>query len=118
MRHREALDSLGFAYATLVGASFTSSKLNPGDIDLCLMAEATQVDQFAPSERVKLQDLLDPDACAMQFRCHLYFEATYPLTHVRFPQMIGRVSYWTQVFGIDAKGNRKAFLMLMGGGTQ
>jgi hypothetical protein len=42
MRHRSEIEKIGLSYATLVDGSFITDKVDPGDVDVCVLVDATE----------------------------------------------------------------------------
>jgi hypothetical protein len=117
MRHRGEIESFSIPYATLVNGSFVTNKLNPADIDLCYLLDASDVNAIATSERSRFRTLFDPPTCKTTYLCDPYQILCYQMVHMRFQVMIRDVAYWTRTFGTDRKGRVKSILMVSERGT-
>ncbi|MFL6801341.1 MAG: DUF6932 family protein, partial [Sphingomicrobium sp.] len=42
-RHRADFEKLGIRFGTLIGGSFTTTKIDPNDVDLCIIFESSDV---------------------------------------------------------------------------
>ena len=117
MEHRKALDALGIKYATLVNGSFITDRLDPGDVDLCCMVDAADVNGLPSAGQTAYRALFDVAQCKKKYLCDPYAVTVYPLTHFRFQTMINSITYWSNVFGVDRRGRPKSFVIVTEGGT-
>jgi hypothetical protein len=117
MRHRTQLDGLGLTYRTLVDGSYLSTKLDPSDIDICVLFDGGEINALSQPDSLALQALFTHPACKDQYNCDAYSIAIQPFSNPHFSLNIKSISYWTRVFGTDRQGNIKAFVMLDGPGT-
>jgi hypothetical protein len=112
MRHRTELESVGVQYTTLVNGSFLTAKQEPGDVDLCILLDAGEVNRLGLQEQNQLLPLLSGPACKPDFLCDVYSIIVHPFGDPRFPLTLERFAYWTRVFGIDRQGRQKSFLLV------
>lgn len=117
MRHRDAVESLGIAYCTLVDGSFCTAALTPGDVDLLYVFDSAGLNALASADQLKLLALLGGPAMKSHFSCDVYAVPAYPVTSPAFPQMITAFTYWTRVFGLDRVGRQKSILLITERGT-
>lgn len=112
LRHRIDTEGVGVQYTTLVDGSFVTTKLDPGDVDICILLDADEVNQLGTQARLDLGRLLAGPACKADYRCDVYPLMVHPFRDPRFPATVERLSYWTRVFGIDRAGRQKSFLLV------
>jgi hypothetical protein len=117
MSHRAAFEALRVPYVTLVGGSFVTSKHDPGDVDLCYLVQDGDVNALDASSQAEITRLLAGPRCKAQYHCDAYSVIVYPLSQPRFFQMVQRIAYWSNVFGVDRKGRAKTFLIVSEAGT-
>lgn len=118
MRHRQLLDAMPVPYITLVNGSFTTTKPEPDDIDVCVLYEAEVVNAMAPPQQREFQEAMEHDRAKRDFAIDLYGVAVYHFVHPRFAETTLRnLTYWTRVFGIDRMGRQKSVVAVCGGGT-
>lgn len=117
MSHREAIEAFSIDYATLVNGSFTTTRLNPVDIDVCYVLDAVAVSALARPANQELDRLFNGLECKSRYRCDPYYIPWYPMTHLRFQSSLQKIAYWTRVFGTDRNGRLKCIPMLSERGT-
>lgn len=112
MQHRRRLLERGINFETWVDGSFCTDKLNPADVDLCVVFEGPQVDALPPDAQQELRILLDPTYCKRHFRCDPHGIAAYDFMHARYRQSVRQMIYWSRVFGSDRADHKKAILIV------
>jgi hypothetical protein len=117
MEHRRAIEALGITYATLVNGSFITNRLDPGDVDLCYLVDAADVNALTGPNQAAFRTLFDVAHCKKTYRCDPYSVSAYPLTHFRFQTMINSITYWSNVFGVDRRGRAKSFVIVTEAGV-
>lgn len=118
MRHRHVLDQMPVPYITLVNGSFTTTKPEPGDIDVCVLYEAEILNAMPPAQQRQFATAMEHDRAKRDFAIDLYGVAVYNFIHPRFSETTLRnLTYWTRVFGIDRLGRHKSVVAVCGGGT-
>jgi hypothetical protein len=104
-RHRSALLAAGIDQTAdcLLDGSYTTSKLDPGDIDLVVEVEATVFDSSA-----RVQELLSGPDAKQDFHCDAYPLLVYPQSDPHFQAVTvqGR-AYWRKWFGRDRQNQEK-----------
>ena len=103
--HRAELLAAGVddAASCMLDGSYTTSKLDPGDIDLVV-----EVDAFLFQDSERLQELLSGPDAKPDFSCDAYPLLVLPEDHPQFEQITqkGR-TYWHKWFGRDRANNPK-----------
>jgi hypothetical protein len=112
MRHRRELEQVGIQYATLVDGSFATIKQEPGDVDLCILYDAAEVNALGSTDRATLLRLLGGPACKPGYLCDVYGLSIHPLGDPRFSTTLERFAYWMRVFGTDRQDRQKSFLLV------
>jgi hypothetical protein len=118
MSHRMQLAATGVHFSTLVDGSFISSKLDPGDIDICLLLDSSEVEGLPPEVQDVLGPLISPAHCKANYLCDAYPLFVFPFAASEFSVTVTSLSYWTRVFGIDRNGHSKSLLFVIGESTQ
>jgi hypothetical protein len=113
MNHRFDLEKLGLRYATLVGGSFTTTKGDPSDIDLCIIFEAAGVGGLDAHARAELGRLTRSSETKPGYKCDVYPLPLYPLSNYRFGSTARDWNYWTRVYGFDRSGHPKAVFLVI-----
>lgn len=117
MRHRQAMGAIGLPFTTLLGGSFLTSKLDPGDVDLCYLLDGPTIDGLAAAQRSALGPLVDGSSSHAPYGCHSHLAPIYPMGHPRFFRTMDRLSYWFNVLGFDRNDFAKSFLVITEGGV-
>ena len=112
MRHRRELESVGPHYVTIVDGSFVTSQEEPGDVDLCILLDADEVNRLDSPKQEVLLNLLRGPGCKPEYSCDAYPVLVHPISDPRFPLFLERIAYWTRVFGIDRHDRQKSFLLV------
>ena len=112
MQHRRDLEQVGIKYVTLVDGIFATTKEEPGDVDLCILFDADEVNRLVDPEREAVRRLMGGPACKPDYLCDVYGISIYPFDDPRFPLTLERVAYWTRVFGTDRQDRQKSFLLV------
>jgi len=106
-RHRSELLSCGLLNTAtcLLDGSFTTSKLNPGDIDLVVEVDPMTID---PTKEHRLLELLSGPGAKPEFHCDAYplwvLDPSDPDYHA---VTVGGREYWHKWFARDRNGNSK-----------
>ena len=112
MRLRREVERFGLPYATWMGGSFFTTQATPGDIDLCLIFEASDIGRMEPEQQTALVELLGRADAEEAYGCHVFTLVNYPVSHRRFVQSATGYSYWTRVFGVDRAGRQRSILLV------
>ena len=110
MQYRRAFEATGLPYAMLVNGSFVTDRLDPGDIDFCVLYESTALQALDAVVQSTVKHLFDLTDSLPRLRCHAFPLAIYPFTSIRFSAFVRDMAYWSRVFGVDRKGREKGFL--------
>lgn len=104
-RHRAELLAEGALRGSpcLLDGSFTTSKVEPGDIDLVV-----EVGEATFSASLRLRQILSGPNAKPEFSCDAYPVIVYDASHPHFKAVTedGR-AYWRKWFGRDRRGNPK-----------
>ena len=112
MHHRSEIERLGIRYATIVDGSFTTTKPEPEDVDLCILYDAEEVERLQPPTRSEFLRLVAGPSCKWDYFCDAYGLGVWPFRDQLFTLTLDRISYWTRAFGIDRQGRQKSFLFV------
>lgn len=118
-RHRRALldDALADGARQLLDGSFTTSKSDPGDIDLAVEVPMTseQLESIGPDSPV-VRFLMGPAMKAL-YDCDAYPIYCLPVDDPNHEQVtIGAIRYWTKWFGRTRDGQPKGRVWAFVGG--
>jgi len=113
MNHRADLEHVGIRYATLVGGSFTTTKADPADVDLCIVFDAGDVALLNTVSRAELGRLTRTSETKPAYKCDVYPLPLYPLSNYRFGSTARDWNYWTRVYGFDRSGRPKAVFLVI-----
>jgi uncharacterized protein DUF6932 len=104
-RYRTELQARGVPVGAvcLLNGSFTTSKIDPGDIDIAVEVDA---DRFLGCEH--LQSLLGGPTAKKDWSCDAYPVLVYPDGHPDHERVTkGAREYWIKWFGTDRQSNPK-----------
>lgn len=100
-KHRSELETLKIDIEQFIDGSFTTSKVDPGDVDLVCFADAHIIDSLPPEKQDELLQLVRGPATRATHHCDAYFCATLPDTDPLFSKMRAQRKYWMGEFGFD-----------------
>ena len=116
--HRRALqdDGLSASSRQLLNGSFTTTKPEPGDIDLAVEVPLAS-NQRPPRPDEPIGRLLLGPHMKLQFSCDAYPIYVLPSDHPHYQQVtLASVRYWTKWFGRDRLGHPKGRVWANTGG--
>lgn len=99
-----ALTSLGIPVEIWIDGSFTTSKINPNDIDLVIFASATLVNSLPEDKQQLLSALIDRSSIKHNFGCDVLFSPSED-NNMR--------SYWRGWYGFDRNEKPKGIARVM-----
>lgn len=111
-RHRAELQSLQVCIEQLIDGSFTSSKVNPGDIDLVCFASMEAIDSLPQEKKDLLNRLVSGQETRSAYLCDAYFCPTLPETHPQYNNYRAQRKYWIGEFGYDREEKPKGIVRL------
>jgi len=118
MTHRRMLDQFPVPYVTVVDGSFTTTKTEPGDVDVVILYEAEVANAMPPMQQNDFRRVLDRSTAKRDHMLDLYHFGMYPFASARFvATSLPSLTYWTRAYGVDRQGRQKALLAVIGGGT-
>jgi hypothetical protein len=118
--YRQALlaDGLQPASRQLLDGSFTTAKIDPGDIDLAVEVPLRS-DQTPPRPEEPIGRLLLGRRMQAKFKCDAYPIYTLPTDHPDYSRVtLAAVRYWTRWFGTDRAGRPKGRVWAETGGLR
>ena len=107
--HRQALldDGLDPGSRQLLDGSFTTAKIDPGDIDLAVEVPVAS-GQAPPRPEEPIARLLLGSRTRMRFNCDAYLIFSLPPDHPDYRTVtVAAERYWTKWFGRDRRGQPK-----------
>jgi hypothetical protein len=113
---RRDLSQMEIPYITWLGGSYFTQKVHPGDIDLCLFFDASDIGLLDASAFDQFDGIINHPDPKGHYGCDLYHLMNYPLSHPRFYLSCLGYSYWTRVYGVDRWGKQRTILYLAEGG--
>lgn len=112
-RHRMDLEKIGIRFATLIGGSYTSSKIDPGDIDLCIIFDSEDVGSLNAADLAAFGKLMLNSHTKPTYRCDVFPLRLYPLANLRFGSTARDWNYWSRVYGFDRNGRPRAMFLVI-----
>ena len=111
VRYSGKLDTLNVATIQWVNGSFTTSKIDPEDIDFVTHIDAIELDELGKELQEKFTKLTDKSRAKSECRCDVYFIAVYP---PEIPDLYENtkedIEYWSKLFTHDRKNNPKGII--------
>lgn len=90
----DLIDSIGVAGEIWLDGSYTTSKLDPNDVDIVVFIVRTDIDKLADDQYNRLMQLKDRPLMSARYNCDVYVD---PLGD------IDRTQYWRSKFGTDSR---------------
>jgi len=110
IRYNSKLDVIKVATIQWVNGSYTTSKVNPEDIDFVTHIDAIELDE---SEEIKeiFSKLTDKSRAKSECICDVYFIAVYPpeITEL-YENTKEDIEYWSKWFAHDRENNPKGII--------
>ncbi|WP_050387921.1 DUF6932 family protein [Bradyrhizobium pachyrhizi] len=100
-KYSEEIVSIVGSCAQLIDGSFTTSKNDPGDVDLVMLVDATVVDALPPAKKAELRALVSGPVTKAAYMCDAYFCPVYPAGHPMSDHARQQRKYWLGEFGFD-----------------
>lgn len=110
IRYNGKLDTIKLATIQWVNGSYTTSKVNPGDIDFVTHIDAIKLDR---SREVKgpFAKLTDKSRAKSECRCDVYFIVVYPPENPELYESTKEdIEYWSKWFAHDRENNPKGMI--------
>jgi hypothetical protein len=112
LKYCDKLLPLNIAFKQWINGSFTTSKINPNDIDFVTYIDALKLDENLEIQK-KISEICNPEETKKEFLCDVYFIPVFPQ---EIPELyrytIDRVNYWRKWFGYDRNNNSKGIIEL------
>lgn len=109
-KHREALRYLVVCERQWLGGSFVSSKLEPGDLDLCSFVNGEDLDALSSPQFHLVDSLLAGPATKGYWSCDSYAVLEYPEEHPLYAASQVHADYWRRWWGHNRDGDERGFL--------
>jgi hypothetical protein len=110
IRYNGKLDTIKVATIQWVNGSYTTSKVNPGDIDFVTHIDAIELDRSGEMKGT-FAKLTDKSRAKSECRCDVYFIAVYP---PEIPELYEStkedIEYWPKWFAHDRENNPKGII--------
>jgi hypothetical protein len=108
--HSAELAALGPVFEEFIDGSFTTSKTDPGDIDLVCFALADEIDNLSDANKLAFKALVSGKITRATHHCDAYFCAVVPETDPLFDQTRPQRKYWMGEFGFDRQDKPKGIV--------
>lgn len=99
---------LNIATQHWINGSYTSSKVDPSDVDFVTHINAQRVNQMGYDPR--LTEIFSSNQIKADFKCHSFFIRVYPKTDLRYLLTKKERNYWLKWFGHDRLKNEKGIV--------
>jgi hypothetical protein len=110
IRYTGKLDAIKVATIQWVNGSYTTSKVNPTDIDFVAHIDAIELDRSGEIKE-PFAKLTDKSRAKSECRCDVYFIAVYP---PEIPELYEStkedIEYWSKWFAHDRENNPKGII--------
>lgn len=97
--HREAVRALVTMRCQWLGGSFTTSKVEPGDLDLCAFIDGPEFDALPEHTRATIGYLLQGHGVKDFWGCDAFKIVEYPEGHPARPLSLAAIAYWEHLWG-------------------
>lgn len=114
-RRREELASIVEVAAEWVDGSFVTSKRDAGDIDVVVLADATEIEALNQEEKQRLAALVTGAHPQIAFGCHSFLLPVRPEGHPDYEKYLRMRGYWDEFWSRrrDSDG-QKGYLEVRG----
>lgn len=111
VRYSGKLNTLNVATIQWVNGSYTTSKINPEDIDFVTHIDAIELDELGKELQEKFTKLTDKSRAKSECRCDVYFIAVYPPENPELYESTKEdIEYWSKWFAHDRENNPKGII--------
>lgn len=111
IKYNSRLDYLNIATIQWVNGSFTTSKVNPVDIDFVTHLDAVELDELSNELKETFTKLYDNKRAKSECRCDVYFIAIYPPENPELYESTKEdIEYWSKWFAHDRENNPKGII--------
>lgn len=97
------LKSVGVHFEIWLDGSFTTSKINPNDVDMVILAPSADLNGLAPDKQETLYKLLQRDTIKQRLLCDVFFCVS---------DNQSQRSYWRGWFGFDRNEQPKGIVCI------
>lgn len=110
-RHSAELAALSVSGEKYLDGSFTTSKIDPGDIDMVVFADADLLDALPPAEQQQFRALVAGKITQQSHMCDCYFCPTVKdENHPAYQQLRVSRKYWLGEFCFDRSDQPKGIV--------
>ena len=101
-QHASELAAIGVGVEKYLDGSFTTTKTDPGDVDMVVFADADLVDALPPAVQQQLRSLVSGKATQQTHLCDCYFCPTVKdQHHPAYEKLRTQRKYWLGEFCFD-----------------
>jgi len=111
-RHAKELSQLPIDVEKLVDGSFVTAKINPGDVDMVVLARADHLDALPADAKAKFLALVAGKTTQQTHLCDCYFCPTLDPSDPLYPKVRTQRKYWLGEFCFDRVDQPKGIVSL------